>query len=376
MMLGGCGGSQHGDSADAGLAGANGLGYQVGTGGTGSQGGSSAHGTAPSGCGDGIINQPSEECDDGNTLAGDGCNGICRVEPNHVCLVDPNDPTRSSPCVVTFKCGDGIVNPGEQCDEGSYQGSPGCSKDCKTQELGYKCTPGQACIAQYTCGNGRIEFGESCDPPNPGGGCDANCKAELGWRCVPGSCTKLPYCGDGIVQQNVGEQCDEGTFQGSPGCSKDCLTQEPTCTCAPGKTCECPKAVCGDGAIQLGEQCDDKNGPFPGCSDSCQLEPGYQCPFAGAPCVPVCGDGIVVKPAEQCDPGSKVPNASQACYSTSSVGATQAACTTKPGWVCDDTSCRQTVCGDGKVEGTEGADNGTSRSSCTVACKLYTPIVD
>jgi len=37
-------------------------------------------------CGDGINNQNGiEECDDGNVLPGDGCNGACRVEKNWTC---------------------------------------------------------------------------------------------------------------------------------------------------------------------------------------------------------------------------------------------------------------------------------------------------
>ncbi|MCD6429109.1 DUF4215 domain-containing protein [bacterium] len=31
-------------------------------------------------CGDGIINQPNEECDDGNTISGDGCDSTCHLE--------------------------------------------------------------------------------------------------------------------------------------------------------------------------------------------------------------------------------------------------------------------------------------------------------
>src|SRR5262245_34092776 len=40
----------------------------------------------PPGCGDGINNQGGiEQCDDGNTVAGDGCNGACHIEPNWNC---------------------------------------------------------------------------------------------------------------------------------------------------------------------------------------------------------------------------------------------------------------------------------------------------
>jgi cysteine-rich repeat protein len=31
-------------------------------------------------CGDGVINQPDEECDDGNTVSGDGCDDTCHLE--------------------------------------------------------------------------------------------------------------------------------------------------------------------------------------------------------------------------------------------------------------------------------------------------------
>ena len=346
-------------------------GFQVGSGGTaGTAGGGTHVGTAPPACGDGIINQTDETCDDGNTKAGDGCSGICKVEPNHSCPIDPNDPTHSLPCVVTFKCGDGIVNPGEVCDQGTFQGSPGCSADCKTQEAGYKCVAGQKCVATFQCGNSRIETGETCDPPAVGKGCSATCQTETGWRCKPGSCTKLPYCGDGIVQADQGEKCDEGTFQGSPGCSKDCLAMDATCTCTPGKACVCQTPKCGDGIVQVGEECDDKGSAYPGCDASCKLEKGYKCTFAGAPCVPVCGDGILVAPAEQCDPG--IANQAAACYSATTADATHPPCSVKPGYVCDSTGCHTTTCGDGKVEGSEGCDpspkNMDLGDGCTGNC--------
>src|SRR5664280_1268585 len=155
--------------------------------------------------------------------------------------------------------------------------------------------------------------------------------------------------------------CDQGTHQGSPGCSADCKTVAPFCTCSPGQACVCQPPVCGDGIVQVGEQCDDKNSVYPGCSATCQLEPGYKCPFAGAPCVPVCGDGILVAPAEQCDPG--ITGTAQAC---------NADCSVKPGWVCNASGCTQTVCGNGVVEGTEGCDPTTKNNDlgdgCTANC--------
>src|SRR3972149_4762425 len=52
----------------------------------------------PSGpaCGDGKLNQESEICDDGNSIPGDGCSGICTVELYFEC------PTPGQPCISTI----------------------------------------------------------------------------------------------------------------------------------------------------------------------------------------------------------------------------------------------------------------------------------
>ncbi len=61
----------------------------------------------PAQCGDGTLD-PGEECDDGNNAAGDGCRGNCTLEI----------------------CGDGILDPQEQCDDGNDDDSDGCTNDC------------------------------------------------------------------------------------------------------------------------------------------------------------------------------------------------------------------------------------------------------
>lgn len=35
-------------------------------------------------CGDGILTE-DEECDDGNTTDGDGCNSSCKIEDGFIC---------------------------------------------------------------------------------------------------------------------------------------------------------------------------------------------------------------------------------------------------------------------------------------------------
>ena len=108
-------------------------------------------------CGNGVVDRagcnmgpggtPCESCDDGNTVGGDGCNGLCQIEG------------RTRP----LGCGDGIVQPGlgESCDDGNSVDGDGCDSNC---------TP-------TGCGNGIVTGTEQCDDGNrdPLDGCEPDC---------------------------------------------------------------------------------------------------------------------------------------------------------------------------------------------------------
>jgi fibro-slime domain-containing protein len=318
----------------------------------------------PDGCGDAINNQGGiEECDDGNVVPGDGCNGACKVERNWTC-------PRQGPCTRIIVCGDGSIGAGEVCDDSNTKDGDGCSADCTYQDPAFRCDPGQSCVRVSQCGNKRIEAGEDCDDANTkaGDGCNSSCKLEGGFVCpTPGApCKPAPRCGDGVMQGANGEVCDDGNQKDGDGCSADCKTKDVGCVCSPGQLCKCPTLKCGNGKVEGSEQCDDGNTkPGDGCNGSCQIEKGYACPFFNAPCVPDCGDGIVLSPMEQCDPAVPGTNMSKACSSS---------CKYNDGWACvgDPPSCHQTTCGDGKVEGSEGCDLGPGKnvpgSGCFPTC--------
>ena len=71
-----------------------------GTGGTTQQGGAGGNciGDDCTGltCGNAIVDD-GEVCDDGNARAGDGCSGLCRVEPNFECD-EPGEPCVTASC--------------------------------------------------------------------------------------------------------------------------------------------------------------------------------------------------------------------------------------------------------------------------------------
>ena len=105
-------------------------------------------------------------------------------------------------CAPMGICGDGTLDPGEQCDDGSNENGDGCSVDCSLE----------------FCGDGILQtnIGEQCDDANDVNedGCSTDCFLE--------------FCGDNILQAGLGEECDDGGNEDGDGCSADCsLCQVP-----------------------------------------------------------------------------------------------------------------------------------------------------
>jgi fibro-slime domain-containing protein len=311
----------------------------------------------PPACGDGINNQGGiEECDDGNVLPGDGCNGNCKVERNWTC-------PKAGPCTRDVVCSDGQIGPGEVCDDGNTKDGDGCNSTCTVQDPAFKCVAGQPCVRTSQCGNKRIEPGEDCDDGNTkdGDGCTSSCQLEGGYVCpIPGAPCKLaPRCGDGVVQASIGEVCDDGNQKDGDGCSADCKTKDSGCTCTPGKTCVCPVVKCGNGSIEGSEDCDDANtASGDGCSSTCQIESGYECRVPGKRCTPKCGDSTKLG-SETCDDGNTTSG--DGCSST---------CQIEPGATCPTVgqACIKAVCGNGKQESGELCDCGTDPTKLPTGC--------
>jgi fibro-slime domain-containing protein len=290
LLLTGCAGVKQNATTGAGGSG-SGRGGSNGTGGhTFDAGSIDLPSTITMTCGNGKLD-PGEQCDDGNTVGGDGCTPLCQIEKGWTC------PTPGQPCVRDAVCGDGVITPPETCDDGNTTGGDGCSSTCQV-ESGWRCPePGKPCVP--ICGDCVIEGTETCDDCNTtnGDGCSSTCQVEPGATCpktssgapASGPCT-LAVCGNGILE--AGESCDCGTslttfpagcsgpnglFNGDgSGCSKTC-TKEPTCRDSSGKTTACSTS-CGNGTIEPGEQCDDGNQVSgDGCSSTCQIEPGFSC---------------------------------------------------------------------------------------------------
>jgi len=196
-------------------------------------------------CGDGIYHL-GEECDDGNTRSGDGCNATCYIE-------------RAAPANV---CGDGNVGTGEQCDDGNVESGDGCSSTCQKE---------------IVCGDGKKEEDEECDDGNieNGDGCNSICENEEVADLKGAAPEKEdPVCGNGDLEE--GELCDRGE-KNSDTFPNACRTN-------------CKKARCGDSVKDGPEECDQGSGNSDfkpnRCRTSCKLA--------------YCGDGVRDN-GEECD---------------------------------------------------------------------------
>jgi cysteine-rich repeat protein len=272
------------------------------------------------GCGDGVV-EPPEECDLG-PLNGTGmyCTDAC----------------------TTNRCGDGYVGPGEACDDGNQSNEDACTTAC----------------GPTTCGDGVIQGVEQCDDGE---------QNALDGACLP-SCIQAS-CGDTFIQRGV-EICDgndigaetcasQGFDDGVLLCAADCQGYD---------TSNCD--ACGNGMIEAGESCDGT--AFEGDVTCQSFAPGGTTVSGGAlactaDCTTIddsactyCGDGVR-EGTEVCD-GAQLGG--QTCASQGFLSGTL---TCTAGCTLDTSGC--TNCGNGVVDAGEECD-GMALGGATCASEL------
>ncbi len=256
-------------------------------------------------CGDSIVSG-TEDCDDGNATAGDGCSATCVHETGWTCS------NQSAPSVCTPICGDGMKLGTEECDDNNLVDTDGCTSMCK---LGRPCA-----VANFAQGDhfavdpatGHCYVGFDDDMAK-WADAETACLASGGYLATITSAAEQtavtsamnpaqnPWIGatddandtDDIFNWVTGEttagfkhyapnQPDDDASSGGNG---ECLHfvdaqgnwNDTNCdinTFVVGRVCEFAVASCGDGIVEAGEQCDDHNvADGDGCSATCQLAP-------------------------------------------------------------------------------------------------------
>jgi cysteine-rich repeat protein len=192
---------------------------------------------------------------------------------------------------------------------------------------------------------------------NKGGASGTGSSGGGGITLTPVTAASSQTCGNG--EKNDNEQCDDGNKNGMDGCSKTCQIEDGYECPEWGKACILT-AKCGDGKLTSTEICDDGNQDSnDGCSSDCQkVEEGYECRVPGKKCTPKCGDSKKFG-TEACDDGND--KSGDGCSST---------CQIEPGADCPEVGkpCNKAVCGNGKVETNELCDCGTDSKSLPSGC--------
>jgi len=352
----------------------------------------------------------NETCDDGNTVAGDGCSDTCTIEAGYVCTGNFNT---ESVCTASA-CGDGFRAGAEACDDGDTSNGDGCSSTC-TIENGWQCTNASCTAMQPHCGDGQRVGSELNSDRCDLGGMDPSANIVISgntgtnqYYTINGQQNPTLYLivdqtytfdrsalsghpfqitnasGFPVVAANTDNTftftpsavgtytyvCTlHGTMTGSIIVQSDNNDNPAVSGC--GKTCSVNSGwaydvsgnlnpICGDGNKYGSEECDDENtAASDGCSSTCTVETGWDC--SSGTCISTCGDGHKVG-SEACDDSNT--NAGDGC-STS--------CTIETGYTCSGGLC-ETVCGDGNINGTETCDDGNTNSGdgCSALCTVET----
>ncbi len=234
-------------------------------------------------CGDGYI-QYGEQCDDGNTTSGDGCSSTCQIENKYKCAytnVSDGIRVKGGKCTsASSLCGNGTLNKkdntyiyAEECDLGSNNGTgKGCDSN-RRLSTGYHCNAAGTSCTKGSCQNGILDVGEECDDGNhyPNDGCSPSCKKEYMFESYTHDDGKITYsakCGDGITLWMLPARDSSGKIKCTNGKTLNAGEKKEVCKSRYGSSVTyVPVEACDDGNMVSGD----------GCSSQCTIEDGWSC---------------------------------------------------------------------------------------------------
>ncbi len=257
-------------------------------------------------CGNGVL-EGVEQCDDGNLVNGDGCNANCTLDslscPHDKCAVgktinpacDPCVPEVcgldsyccevywDSRCVDTAQavcqacspvCGNGVVEDGEECDDGSNLDGDGCTGDCKIG-IGACTDPELGVCHQVPPWSSRVAL--CCDENDGPAGCQPALSpyADLDAACALNAhdgryCYDAVFCND-IVPCAWSEEAHQCVYDGT----RTLKERMPMCRPDQAENDGCRHGMfCGDGVCQAPPS--DPSYPYE-TAESCPIDCHPRC---------------------------------------------------------------------------------------------------
>ena len=184
------------------------------------------------------------------------------------------------------------------------------------------------------------------------------------WSVWSADLFTLAVCGDGARQGQ--EECDDSNTVADDGCTMCRVDVDFACAVASGGDI-CSNG-CRNGTKEDSEACDDGNKVAgDGCDSKCEIEAAWNCTViphvtldaAVSICAVPCGDGLRVQGHEQCDDANTLD--SDGCSSSCTIE-TGFTCSASPELASSRDVCQQ--CGNGIHEGNELCDDGDVSMAC------------
>ena len=263
---------------------------------------------------------------------------------------------------TAFVCGNGALEPGEQCDDGNTADGDCCSASCQLEAAGAACDDGVFCNGADTCHAGLCVH--DGDPCLGGAECADVCReaehdcvtpqgtecADDGNVCTDDLCDGTGHCGH---PANI-DLCDDGT------------------SCTIGDTCA--NGACVGTPVADGTDCDD--GLFCTVEDFCQAGACHgvarDCGTTNACTTAVCNESAgtcevtLAANGTPCD-NDRFCDGAERCFD-GTCAAGPMPCTGG----CDDSADRCMSCGNGHLDDGEECDDGNvaDHDGCDAHCRI------
>ncbi|MEZ4398828.1 MAG: DUF4215 domain-containing protein [Kofleriaceae bacterium] len=243
----------------------------------------------PVACGDGRQVPGYEECDDGNTTAGDGCSATCTVEGT--AEVEPNEDGTPSTGGSGITGNDFDVGGTLAVTNATAQGVHDINTGGKIwlASLSVGPAPGTAGDEDVfaVTNAGTVPWEVQADTWDPTLGRGRSCVVDTGIN-VRNAAGVVSVSND---QTPTGGNCSRVIFVLTPGQTRYVhVTEFGDNSVVPRYVLELTRrpVICGDGVVTAGaEACDDGNTTAgDGCSATCTVEPNYGCSGSPSVCTP------------------------------------------------------------------------------------------